>query len=118
MPTNQSVELQLGEGDVILLDAFLALCEHMAGEAGITMKVTDTKILFSGTIEDVDLRYSISDGFVSIRSREYCPGYDGSPDGRIFIVETITDHIEIAQGKPRQEPDWREIFDGMEAPVD
>jgi hypothetical protein len=95
------------------VETFLGLCRKMAEAAGVTVEVNEKEILFSGIVKNVDLRYSLPEGLVSVRPREYCPGYDGSPDARWFIVETIQDHIEIAQGAHREGPDWREVLDRM-----
>lgn len=95
------MELQFSPDEpFVTLDEFQALCRELASEKRVEVRITDSAIFFLGTAEEVRLEYSIDGHHVSVVSREYCPGYEGTADGREFVIYTITDHIEISRGNP------------------
>ena len=93
------MELQFSPDEPsVTLDEFFTLCRYQASEKGVEVRITDTAVFFWGGVEEVALEYSMDQSFVSVVSREYCAGYEGTADGREFIIYTIVDHIEISQG--------------------
>lgn len=85
----------------VTLHEFHELCRDLASEKGVGVRITETSIFFLGEREEIALEYSMDGPHVSVISRDYCPGYEGTADGREFVIYTIMDHIEVSRGNPQ-----------------